>query len=271
MNYSKLNILFIADVVGSEGFDAVASTINKVKEKYDIHFTVLNGENSASGKGLLKKNAESFFSLGIDVITSGNHIWNKKEIYSFLDSNKDVLRPANYPEMCPGTGIRIKETANGIPVAVLNLQGRSFMYPIDCPFQTADMHIENLKKSGIKVIFIDFHAEATAEKVALGWYVDGKVSAVVGTHTHVQTADNRILPNGTAYITDAGMTGSLNSVIGMDIDTAIKRFLTQMPVYYKTAKGNPVFCGVVVSINALTGRALSIKRIWIDIDKHSIS
>lgn len=268
-NSSRINILFIADVVGSEGFDAVSSLIQKVKNANDINFTVLNGENSASGKGLTGKIAEDYFSLGVDVITSGNHIWNKRQIYSLLDSNKDILRPSNYAESCPGHGTRIKETANGIQIAVINLQGRSFMYPIDCPFQKAMQEIAILKKSGVKIIFIDFHAEATAEKMALAWYLDGKVSAVVGTHTHVQTADERVLPSGTAYISDAGMTGSFNSVIGMDKETAISRFLTQMPVYYKGAHGNSKFCGVVVSVDASTGRAFSIKRIQLDMDKHS--
>jgi len=269
LNNSKINILFIADVVGSDGFGAVSSLIQKVRKTHNIIFTVLNGENSASGKGLTKKIAEAYFSLGVDVITSGNHIWNKHQVYPLLDSHKDILRPANYPEGCPGHGSRIKETTNGIPIAVINLQGRSFMYPIDCPFQKAIEEIELLQQSGVKVILIDFHAEATAEKMALAWYLDGKVSAVIGTHTHVQTADERILPSGTAYISDAGMTGSFDSVIGMDKDTAINRFLTQMPVYYKAAHGNSKFCGVVLSVNTLTGRATSIKRIQLDVDKHS--
>jgi len=268
VNYSRINFLFIADVVGTEGFNAVASLIDQVRSKHSIHFTIVNGENSANGKGLTKSIAEAFFNLGVDVITSGNHIWNKKQVYPFLDENKDVLRPLNYPQGCPGHGTRIKELQGGVPVAVINLQGRSFMYPIDCPFRKASEEIEILKKSGIKNIIVDFHAEATAEKLALAWYLDGKVSAVIGTHTHVQTADERILPHGTAYISDAGMTGPFDSVIGMDIDTAVNRFLTQMPIYYKTARGNTKFCGVVVSINPRNGEAVSIKRIQLDLDKH---
>lgn len=260
MDKNDLNILFIADIVGNDGFEITEKFIGQYQEKYAIDLTIANGENAASGKGMTRRIAQNCFEIGINVITSGNHIWDKNKFYQTLEEDERVLRPKNYPPGCPGRGSYIATTMNNDQVGVLNLQGRSFMYPIDCPFRCATEEIKRLKNDGIKNIFIDFHAEASAEKLAMGWYLDGQVSAVIGSHTHVQTADERILPDGSAYITDAGMTGSFDSIIGMDKETAIKRFLTQMPVHYKSATGDPRFCGVMIGIDKKTGLANNIVR-----------
>lgn len=258
-----MNILFIADIIGKPGFEITALHLQSVKEKHDIHVTIANGENSAAGKGMTTKIAQSYFDMGIDVITTGNHIWNRENFFPTMNANPNILRPINYPPGCPGHGSCIFEIDGETRIGVINLQGRSFMYPIDCPFRCAEGEIQRLRKEGIRIIFIDFHAEATAEKIALGWYFDGQVSVIVGSHTHVQTADEKILPEGTAYITDAGMTGPFNSVIGMQKDIAIHRFLTQLPVHYQVAEGDCVFCGIVAAIDKETGRSRSIFRFQI--------
>jgi len=260
-NNSNINIVFIADIIGEPGLNATASSIDQIIDKYKPKLIIANGENSASGKGLTEKIAYQFFELGINIITSGNHIWNKKSVFPVLDTNPYILRPLNYPPDVPGHGSCIYEISANEKLAVINLQGRTFMQPIDCPFRSIDKEIKNLKKKGINSIIVDFHAEATAEKIAMGWYLDGRVSAVIGTHTHVQTADDKILPNGTAYITDVGMTGPSDSVIGMDKEIALNRFIKQIPFYYKIAKyGDLIFCGVVISIDLRTSLANSIKR-----------
>jgi len=260
---SEIQILYIADIVGEPGLEIVFSHIQALKKEKNIDLTIANGENSASGKGMTAKIAQSFFDVGIDVITSGNHIWHREKFYPTLDSHPRILRPLNYPPDCPGHGSCVVEVAQRSNVGVINLQGRSFMYSIDCPFRSADLEIDRLKKEGVRIIIVDFHAEATAEKIALGWYLDGRVSGVIGSHTHVQTADEKILPGGTAYITDAGMTGPFNSVIGMNKDVAINRFLTQLPVHYKVAEGDVRFCGVVLSVDGNSGKACSISRFQI--------
>lgn len=260
MTSSVIHVLFIADIVGKPGMEAVTHHLPELKEKYNIHLTIANGENCASGKGLTLNIAESLFSLGVDVITSGNHIWNRESIIPHLDQNPSILRPLNYPKESPGKGSFIIQIKNKQSIGVINLQGRSFMYSIDCPFKTITSEIERLKKKGVRSIIVDFHAEATAEKIALGWYLDGQVSAVIGTHTHVQTADERILPGGTAYITDAGMTGPYHSVIGMDKDASIRRFITQLPVHYKMAHDDIRIAGVIIDLDIQSGRALSISR-----------
>ncbi len=260
MTDSDIKILFIADIVGDEGFIVTEKYIGEYKAAHNIDLTIANGENAASGKGMTRRIAQNCYDIGIDVITSGNHIWDKHKFYQTLEEDERVLRPMNYPPGCPGRGSYIATTKNNIQIGVINLQGRSFMYPIDCPFRCATNEIRRLKNEGINIIFIDFHAEASAEKLALGWHLNGQVSAVIGSHTHVQTADERLLPQGTAYITDAGMTGSFDSIIGMDKDTAIRRFLTQMPVHYKSANGDPRFCGVIITIDRRTGHASKISR-----------
>lgn len=263
MSSNTINILFIADIIGQSGFDITASLLPKVKQKYQIHFTVANGENSANGKGITPYLYQKILNLGIDVITSGNHIWDKDKIYPVLDEADRLLRPHNYPDLCPGKGIFNGTTnVSYVPISVVSLQGKSFMYPIQCPFTTLDRALSEIKKqNNSRIIFVDFHAESTAEKIAMGWYIDGKISALVGTHTHVQTADEQILPEGTAYITDAGMTGPMDSVIGMEKSSAIKRFVTQMPVRYECATKSPQFSGVVITIDTDTGKAKQIERL----------
>ena len=263
MSSETINVLFIADIIGQAGFDITASLLPRIKQQHEIHFTIANGENAASGKGITPHLYRQILDLGIDVMTSGNHIWDKDKIYPVLDETDQLLRPHNYPQECPGKGVFHGTTHESyLPITVISLQGKSFMYPIQCPFKTLDSVIESVrKKTQTKIIFVDFHAESTAEKIALGWHIDGRVSALVGTHTHVQTADEQILPNGTAYITDVGMTGPMDSVIGMDKASAIKRFITQMPVRYQCASGLPQFSAVVIHIDKNTGDASGIQRI----------
>lgn len=260
MSNETLNILYIADIIGDPGLNITEKYIHDLKRKYAIHLIIANGENGTAGKGLTLRVAKEFFDLGIDVITSGNHIWNKTKLLSNLDQAYPILRPLNYPPGCPGRGSIVIQIEENLHVAIINLQGRSFMYPIDCPFRSVDNEIDKLKNQNIHNIIIDFHAEATAEKWAMAWYIDGRVSALIGSHTHVQTADEQVLPNGTAYITDAGMTGPFDSVIGMDKETAIHRFKSQMPVYYKIAKNGLKISGVYFSVDPRTGKALSINR-----------
>jgi len=255
-----VNILFIADIIGKPGLEIVSKLLGPLKQKYESDLCIANGENGSAGKGLTEEVARQFFSVGIDVITSGNHIWDNAKVFKFLDQHPRLLRPANYPRGNYGKGTVVVPLRDNRKVAVLNLQGRTFMYALDCPFRTAMEEIRKLKQE-TQVIIVDFHAEATAEKMAMGWYLDGKVSAVIGTHTHVQTADERILPQGTAYITDVGMTGPHDSVIGMKKEIAIHRFLMQTPMRHEPADSNLKFCGVVISVEADTGRARRIERL----------
>lgn len=259
-----MRILFIGDVVGSPGRDMVKEYVPKLKTKYKPHFTIINGENAAHGKGLTEKIYHSLIQSGADAITMGNHTWDKKEIFDFIDDVPNLVRPANFPEGTPGKGITYVK-ANGKELAVINLQGRTFLPPLDDPFLKADELIAEAAKR-TPYIFIDFHAEATSEKLALGWYTDGRASAVVGTHTHVQTADNRILPKGTAYITDAGMTGPYDGILGMDRETIIKRFKTNLPVRFTVAEGKTTLSGVVIDIDDQTKKAVKIERILINDD-----
>lgn len=230
-----------------------------LEKKYKADFIIANGENAADGKGCTDKEGRMLFDLGVNVITGGNHTWDKHQSQDYLKSEERYIRPQNYPKGAFGRGYHIAETKKG-KVAVLNLQGRAFMATIDCPFRSADWVIEKVK-SETKVIFIDFHAEATAEKIALASYLDGRISAFVGTHTHVQTADERIMPKGTGYITDAGMTGPYDSVIGMKTEAAINRFIYQTPQKYQTAENDVHFCAVFFKIDTETGKTLEIERI----------
>ncbi|WP_343310485.1 2',3'-cyclic-nucleotide 2'-phosphodiesterase [Bacillus atrophaeus] len=259
-----MRILFIGDVVGSPGRDMVKEYVPKLKTKYKPNFTIINGENAAHGKGLTEKIYHSLMQAGADAITMGNHTWDKKEIFDFIDDVPHLVRPANFPEGTPGKGITYVK-ANGKELAVINLQGRTFLPPLDDPFQKADELIAEAAKR-TPYIFIDFHAEATSEKLAIGWYTDGRASAVVGTHTHVQTADNRILPKGTAYITDVGMTGPYDGILGMDRETIIKRFKTNLPVRFSVAEGKTTLSGVVIDIDDQTKKAVKIERILINDD-----
>lgn len=260
-----MKILFIGDVVGSPGREMVQEYLPKLKEKYRPTMTIINGENAAAGKGITEKIYRQFLEWGAQVITMGNHTWDKKEIYEFIDDAKYLIRPANFPENNPGKGI-VYLNINGVLVAVINIQGRTFLQAIDDPFQKIDQLIEEAKKK-TNIIFVDFHGEATSEKQAFGWYVDGRVSAVVGTHTHTQTADERILPEGTAYITDAGMTGPYDGILGVERDAVLKRFLTSLPVRFEITKtGRKQLNGVLITVDANSGKAEKIERILINDD-----
>lgn len=254
-----MRVLFIGEIVGRPGRQAVARWLPSLIREHRIGVVVANAENAAGGFGLTPAVAEELFALGIDVLTSGNHILDQKEVEEYLAKERRVLRPANYPEGVPGSGSLILEW-NGLVVGVLNLQGRVFMPTLDCPFRTGELEVAKLKEA-TNVILVDFHAEATAEKAAFAWHFAGKVSAIIGTHTHVQTADERVLRGGTAFITDVGMTGPIHSVIGVRPEEPIQRFLTQMPRRFKVASGPCQLSGVVVEIDEESGRARSIVRL----------
>jgi 2',3'-cyclic-nucleotide 2'-phosphodiesterase len=255
-----MRLLFIGDVFGKPGRKLLHEKLHSIIQEYRIDFCIANIENAAGGFGITPQIAEEFIDCEIDVLTSGNHIWDKKAIVPYLAEQPRLLRPHNYPKGVPGTGVYIGDSGCGVRVGVLNLQGRVFMASVDCPFTTSLEAIERIHKE-TPIIIIDFHAEATSEKQALGWHLDGRVSAVLGTHTHVQTADERILPRGTAYITDLGMTGPHDSVIGSVPEFALERFLTQIPVRLEPASTNLRICGAIIEIEEKTGQALSIKRI----------
>lgn len=236
----------------------MADHLEDIVKSNAIDLVIANGENSAGGFGITPSIAEDLFKLGIDVITTGNHVWDKREIFDYLDRQPRLLRPANYPEG-PGKGVIAIRARNGVECAVLNLQGRTYMTPIDCPFRAADRILSQLDPA-IKVRFLDFHAEVTSEKVAMGWYLDGRVSAVIGTHTHIPTADTRVLPGGTAYQTDCGMTGPYGGVIGVDKTTVLHKFLTGLPVRMEAARQAPELHSVIADIDEQTGHARSLKR-----------
>ncbi|HHX10287.1 MAG TPA: TIGR00282 family metallophosphoesterase [Firmicutes bacterium] len=258
-----MNLLFIGDVFGSSGRSFLKAVLPELVEKYQIDLTIANGENAAGGAGLTGPVAQELFSMGVDVITSGNHIWDKKEIYQVIDAEDKILRPANYPPDVPGKGSGICTARDGTVVGVVNVCGRVFSpQSFDCPFRVLDQEISRLRDV-TAVVVIDFHGEASSEKIAAGWYVDGRVSALFGTHTHVQTADEIILPNGTAYITDVGMTGSYEGVIGVKREVILRNFLTQLPVRHEPAKGKRQLCAVCCGINPSSGKAQTIQRILI--------
>lgn len=253
-----MKVLFIGDIIGGPGRKITARLLPVLKKEYGpFDFIIANCENAAGGKGLTEKVMRELFSYGIDLMTSGNHIWDKKDFIYLLDEEPDLLRPANYPPSCPGSGTRIIKK-NGKTLGVVNVQGRVFMPPLDCPFRRSDEVLEEMQ--GIPVL-VDFHAEATSEKRVLGYYLDGRVSAFIGTHTHVQTADEEILPKGTAYITDAGMTGPHQSAIGMSLDSVLPRFLTGMPTRFEVATEGLRLCGVLVDIDEKSLCATNITRI----------
>jgi len=255
-----MKILFIGDVVGAPGRKSLKSFLPKIKEKYHPTVTIVNGENAAGGKGITHKIYREFLEMGIQAVTMGNHCWDNKEIFEFIGDEKYLVRPANFPEGTPGSGM-VFIKVNDLEVAVINLQGRTFLPAIDCPFKKADELIAEAKKR-TNIIFVDFHAEATSEKQALGWYLVGKVSAVVGTHTHVQTADETLLPNGTAYLTDCGMTGVADGIIGVEKEAVIKKFLTNLPVRFEVPKrGILQFNAVLIEVDKKTGTAKRIERI----------
>lgn len=260
-----MKILFLGDVVGSVGREILQKMLPLLKKKYLPDVVVVNGENAASGRGITQKIARQFYELGVGVITMGNHAFDNKEVFEFIDEDFKLIRPANYPPEVPGRGYTFIKGLSGEELAVINLQGRTFLPPSDCPFKTASALIDTIRKR-TPYIFVDFHAEATSEKQSMAWYLDGKVSAVVGTHTHVQTADERILPGGTAYITDVGMCGPRDSILGMEREAVLKKFLTGMPVRFEVANTSPQINGVFIQLEKRTGRTQSIKRILIDDD-----
>jgi hypothetical protein len=276
-----LNILFVGDIFGSAGRRIVREHIGHVREAHDVELTIVNAENAAGGFGLTPQIAEEIFDLGADVLTMGNHVWDKKELIDYLNSAANsvsvsasvnanasarvdrprrVIRPANFPPGSPGFGVFEGSTTSGVDFAVMQLQGRVFMTAIDDPFRTADALLAGIKA---KVIVVDFHAEATSEKVAMGWYLDGRVTAVLGTHTHIPTADERILHNGTAFQTDVGMSGPYDSIIGVEKELVLHKFLTGMPGKFEAAKGNPKMCAALITCDAKTGRASAIQRIML--------
>ena len=255
-----MKVLFIGDIFGEPGRRAVARNVPRLVAQRQIDIVIGNGENAAGGFGITPELAEELFDLGLAVITTGNHAWDKKEILDYFPREPRLLRPANYPSGVPGYGSVVVESASGEQVGVLQLMGRAYMPTLDCPFQVVKKELAMLKKRTVAVI-VDMHAEATSEKMAMGHHLDGEVVAVVGTHTHVQTADDQILPKGTAYLTDIGMTGPLHSVIGVKKELAIEKFLTGMPRRFEVASGPSVFCAVLLELDARLGKALSIERI----------
>ncbi|MBX9972483.1 TIGR00282 family metallophosphoesterase [Bacillus sp. CMF12] len=260
-----MNILFVGDVVGSQGRDMITEYVPKLKEKYRPHITIINGENAAGGKGITEKIYRGFLEAGAQAVTLGNHTWDNREIFEFIDRAKYMVRPANFPSNNPGKGMVFLKF-NTEEVAVISLQGRTFMNTSDCPFQKADELIKEARER-TPFIFVDFHAEATSEKQAMGWYLDGKVSAVVGTHTHVQTADNRILPGGTAFMSDVGMTGPYDGILGVEKEAVIKRFLTGLPVRFEVPKeGRTQLSAAFIELSPKTGLAKKIDRILINDD-----
>ena len=254
-----MNILFIGDIFASPGRQIVADHLRDIKETNRIDLAIANAENAAGGFGITPSIADELFAMGLDVLTTGNHVWDKKEIMEYLARQPKLLRPANYAAETPGRGSIVTRSRTGVPCAVINLQGRTYMPATDCPFHKADQILRELDPS-VKVRFVDFHAEVTSEKMAMGWYLDGRASAVIGTHTHIPTADTRILAGGTAYQTDVGMTGPYESVIGVKKDVIFQRFLTALPVRMEAARGGPELHSVILEVDDATGKALSIRR-----------
>ena len=261
-----MKVLFLGDVFGKPGREILKKKLPSLVEENNVDFIIANGENAAGGIGITPDICETLLYMGVDVVTSGNHIYKKREIYDYIDRQPRLLKPANYPPSTPGSGYHIMSDKKNNKIAVINICGRVFIDYFDCPFRTIDKILNNVRKE-TPVIIVDFHAEVTSEKVAMGWYLDGRVSAVVGTHTHVQTADERILPGGTAYITDVGMVGPRNSVIGVKKENIIKKFLTMMPQKFTVSEDDYIVNGAVIDINEKNGKAESIKRLNIAIDK----
>ena len=255
-----MKILLVGDIVGRPGRELVRKGLRALIDHHGADFVIANAENAAAGFGLTRDLGETILESGVDVMTSGNHIWDKKEVLEYIQAEPRLLRPANYPAGAPGHGACVAQTGDGRAVGVINIMGRVFMTPIDDPFAVVRREIDAIRHR-TRVIIVDFHAEATSEKAAMGWHLDGKVTAVIGTHTHVQTADERVLPNGTAYLTDVGMTGPHDSIIGMDRDGSLARFLTGMPSRFEPATGNPRLNGVLVDADDRTGRATAITRV----------
>lgn len=255
-----MRILFLGDIVGEPGRKSVIAHLAAIKKEHDIDFCIVNGENSAGGRGITPKIAQELFAAGVQVITTGDHVWDQKELIDYLPDQPNILRPINYAENTPGNGYVVHETSTG-KVAVINAQGRTFMNPpLDNPFTVVEETVAKLKEDGVQIIFLDFHAETTSESIAMGFHLDGTVSAVVGTHTHVQTADERVLPNGTAHLTDAGMCGPEISVLGRNVESVVWRFKSGLPTRFPVAKGPVRLCGAIIDVDSATGKATSIER-----------
>ena len=261
-----VRILFIGDIVGRPGRELVRRGLGPLCDYHQIDLVIANAENAAAGFGLTREIGDQLLEWGVDVMTSGNHIWDKKEAIDYIGAEPRLLRPANFPAGVPGNGRYLARARNGVSVGVVNAMGRVFMLNIDDPFAGVLREIEALRDHA-RIIFVDFHAEATSEKIAMGWHLDGRVSAVVGTHTHVQTADDRILPKGTAYLTDVGMTGPHDSIIGVEVQPALARFTTAMPQKFETATANPRLNAVIVDADDQTGRATEIERVSYSLDE----
>jgi 2',3'-cyclic-nucleotide 2'-phosphodiesterase len=253
-----MNILFIGDIFSSVGRRIVGDHLADIKATQRIDIAIANAENAAGGFGVTPSIAEELFGLGLDVLTTGNHIWDKREIYDYFSRRPALLRPANYPAPAPGSGVIVVKAPSGAECAVINLQGRTYMPATECPFRKADHILSSIENT--KVRFVDFHAEVTSEKMAMGWYLDGRVSAVIGTHTHIPTADTRILPGGTAYQTDVGMTGPYDSVIGIRKELILERFLSALPIRMEPAKGCAELHSVIVEVDDATGKAIQLRR-----------
>lgn len=261
-----MKLLFIGDIVGRPGRDLVKRGLRAIVAAHDVDFVIANGENSAAGFGITREIGGQLFSYGVEVMTSGNHIWDKKEALEYIVREPRLLRPANYPAGAPGHGATLVTAANGVKVGVVNVMGRVFLANIDDPFTTAAREVARLRAEGAALVFVDVHAEVTSEKIAMGWYLDGQATAVVGTHTHVQTADNRVLPKGTAYLTDAGMTGPHDGVIGVEKEPVIGKFLSGLPARFETATGDPRLNGAIVTADPATGLATAIERVSLSAD-----
>lgn len=261
-----MKLLLIGDVIGRPGRAVVNRWVMPLREEHQLDLVVANCENVAGGAGVTPQTAEELFRAGVDVLTSGNHVWRKREAYELLKLDPRVIRPANYPNGAVGTGSTVVETLGGQKVGVLNLMGRVFMEALDCPFRTAERELQRLRLV-TPVIIVDMHAEATSEKVAIGWFLDGKVSCVFGTHTHIPTADERILPQGTGFITDVGMTGPYDSVIGRRVDQILERFLSKIPNKSDVAEGNVQLRGLLVEVSSTTGKAISVRRVTKTLDE----
>lgn len=256
-----MRLLFIGDIVGRPGRDLVRRHLKALRASAGADLVIANGENAAGGAGITRENTNELLGAGIDVITSGNHVWDKRETLEFIGLEPRLIRPANYPAGTPGLGSCIAPSRGGVSVGVVNVMGRVFLPALDDPFRAVDREIERVRNEGAQVVFVDIHAETTSEKMALGWYLDGRVSAVVGTHTHVQTADERILPGGTAYLTDVGMTGPHDGVIGMDRVAVIRRFVSGLPNRFEPATGDVRLHGVTITIDPVTAKATAIERV----------
>ncbi|HRZ14016.1 MAG TPA: TIGR00282 family metallophosphoesterase [Candidatus Omnitrophota bacterium] len=255
-----MKILFIGDTVGNPGREALRQLVPVLRKEFDLDLVIANAENSSGGSGITPKTAQEMFDAAVDVLTSGDHIWKRKEIFELIRAEPRILRPINFPVGAPGAGFGIFKTPAGVPVGVINVLGRVFLDPLECPFRAVRKAVDEISRQ-TRVIIVDIHAEATSEKIAMGWFLDGEVSAVLGTHTHVQTADERVLPRGTAYISDVGMAGPFDSVLGRRVEDVLERFISCVPVRFEVADGNVQLHGVVVDIDEHTGKARSIQRI----------